>query len=123
MEELARQVGQLLNNPAFWVFLGTCVTAFFTYKAAIVPIMDERRKQRVTDSHGKADPKKATSFDELKAVVEILQGELQRKDVAHNNELIRAYTRIEALEKDNTKLYEEIDHLKARLHKAHINHE
>lgn len=123
MEELARQIGELLDNPAFFVFLGTCVTGYFTYKAAVLPVLEQRRKQKVTDGDGKADPKKATSFEELKAVVEILQGELDRKDKAHQNEMIRAYTRIEILEKTNSKMFDEIEHLKDRLHKAHINHE
>lgn len=123
MEELARQISQLFNNPAFWVFLGTCVTGYFTYRAAVVPLIEERRKRKVTDEEGNPDPKKATSFDELKAVVEILQRELVRKDEAHSRELIRAYTRIEAVEKENERCYTEIEKLKDRLHKAHINHE
>lgn len=130
MEQLAHQIGELLDNPAFFVFLGTCVTAFFTYKAAVLPMLEQRRKQKVTDGDGRVDPKKATSFDELKAVVEILQGELDRKDKAHQNELLRTYTRIESLEKSNDKLtgenvhlFEEVERLKVRLHKAHINNE
>lgn len=123
MEEILRQIGQLLNNGAFWVFLGTCVTAFYTYKAAVLPALEERRKKKVLDGNGRADPNKATSFEELKAVVEILQRELERKDEAHNRELIRAYSRIEAVEGENEKLYKEIEKLKDRLHRAHINHE
>jgi hypothetical protein len=117
----------LINNGAFWGFMGTVVVAFFGYRGLLVPYIEDQKRKKYTNGNGdgnyKMNIKRVTSFDELKAVVEILQNELdrkdkmmQRQDERHRIELKGAYTRID-------ELYEEIDKLKERLHKAHINEE
>lgn len=122
------EIHQLLANGYFWGFLGTLATAILGYKSVLAPIIEERRRRQYLASNGngsasKISIKKVTSFDELKAVVEILQGELERKDKAHIKELARAYIRIEALETENSRLYDDLEQVKDRLHRAKINHE
>lgn len=67
----------LLNNPAFWVFLGTFVTTYFGYKQVVKKTPAGIAKQRV---------KNISSFEELRAVVEVLQGELIKKDKRHKDD-------------------------------------
>lgn len=108
-------VKQLLSNGAFWAFLGVFVTAYFSYKGLLLPYQKKRS--------GKVDVSKASTFDELKAAVELLQTISERKDGQHSREVVRLYERITHLEETNNQLYDEVERLKERLRKAHINHE
>lgn len=67
----------LLNNAAFWGFLGTFVIAYFGYKQVIKKTPMGIAKQKV---------KNISSFEELRAVVEVLQGELIKKDKRHKDD-------------------------------------
>lgn len=69
-------INNLSNNPAFWIFLGTLVTAYFGYKGIIKKTQPTKHKIRT-----------ASSFEELRSVVEILQNELEKKDKRHRREL------------------------------------
>lgn len=71
---ISQAIADLFNNPAFWVFLGTCVTSYYTYKAVI---------KRTPAGKAQAQVRNATSFEELRAVVEVLQQELIDKDKRH----------------------------------------
>lgn len=105
----------LLNNGAFWIFLGTCVTAYFTYKGLLLPYQKRNKPQVMV--------RNASTFEELKAAVELLQTISERKDKQHSTEVSRLLKRIEDLETANGELYDQVEHLKDRLRKAHINHE
>jgi hypothetical protein len=67
----------LLNNPAFWGFLGTFVVAYFGYKQVIKKTPAGIARQKV---------KNVSSFEELRAVVEVLQNELVKKDKRHKDD-------------------------------------
>lgn len=111
-------LSELLNNGAFWAFLGVFSTAYFTYKGLLIPYRDRQRKAR-----GRVDVKNVSTFEELKAAIELLQTIAERKDAYHAKEVVRLLGRIKTLEDANDLLYTEIEHLKERLRKARINHE
>ena len=69
-------ISNLLENPAFWTFLGIFVSSYFGYKAIVKKIPSPKQKI-----------KNASSFEELRSVVEILQNELEKKDKRHRKEL------------------------------------
>ena len=121
---------QLLSNPAFWVFLGTFVTAYYGYKAVA---------RRYPSS--KKAVKNASSFEELRAVVEVLQGELVKKDKRHKDDTDYLLSQLRELRDDNRQLTnnlaialkenadlkvviealrEQVRHHENRLNKAHI---
>lgn len=87
---------RLLDNPAFWVFLGTLVTAYLGYKsvAAKNPQIQVKKKLR-----------NATNFEELKAVVEVLQNELENKDKRHRAELKQYDDKFDRVEAELRDLY------------------
>lgn len=81
---------RLVDNPALWGFLGVFVTAYLSYRGIMRknPQLGVKKKIR-----------NATNFEELKAVVEVLQNELESKDRRHRSELKQyddKYDRIEA---------------------------
>ena len=67
----------LVNNPAFWTFLGIAVTSYFGYKQVM---------KKTPVGKMKADVHNVSSFEELRAVVEVLQGELLKKDKRHKDD-------------------------------------
>lgn len=122
------ELHQLLNNGAFWTFLGTITVAYFGYKVALVPYLKDQKRKKIIngDIDSRVPPmphlnvKKVSSFDELKEVVGVLQKELERKDkvmqeqdIRYREELMRAYGRIDDL-------YQELDKVKQRLSRARI---
>lgn len=70
-------LSSLVNNPAFWTFLGIFVTAYFGYKQVVKKSPAGLAKQKVRN---------ANSFEELRAVVEVLQEELVKKDRRHKDD-------------------------------------
>jgi hypothetical protein len=114
---------ELLNNAAFWGFLGACVIAFFGYKGAVAPYIFKQRHKHLLNGEKRINVKRVTSFDELKAVVEILQKENERKDAALHEQEKRHQSAMQYAYKRIDELYGEIDNLKRRLHEAHINNE
>lgn len=109
---------ELLNNTAFWAFLGVFSTGYFGYKGLLLPYREKQRRR-----NGRVDVKNVNTFEELKAAIELLQTIAERKDESHVKEVNRLLKRIESLEGANDGLYEEVEHLKERLRKARINHE
>lgn len=108
-------IRELFNNPAFWAFAATAISGWFTYKGLFVPYQNKKK--------GKIDVKNVSTFEELKAAVELLQSLSERKDKQHQQEVERLYTRIHNLETDNDEMYKELTRLKTRLREAGINHE
>ena len=76
MHEIAEAFSDLLRNGAFWTFLGVLVTSYFGYK--------EVTKRSPTGQAKKV--RNASSFEELRAVVEVLQSELVKKDKRHKDD-------------------------------------
>lgn len=119
-------IKELLNNGAFWGFLGTFSVAYFGYKGLLVPAIEERKKRKAAEGNGyahKINLQRVTTFEELKDVVGILQAELKRrieddieKDKRHAAERQQWSAEVQELR-------EQIEHLKERLRKAHINNE
>lgn len=130
---ITHEISDLLNNPAFWTFLGVFATSYFGYKAIV---------SRTPEAKQKAAVKKATSFEELRAVVEVLQQELINKDKRHKadteymlSQLREAREEVRQLAiklansaRENAKCLEKISDLNAlldkheiRLNKAHIS--
>lgn len=90
-------IRELFSNAAFWVFLGTAVTAFFGYKGIIA-----RYPKKIPD------PKKASTFEELMAIVELLQGELTKKDKRYSDDINYVLQRIKELRDENADLRENL---------------
>lgn len=84
-------ITKLLDNPAFWTFLGIAVTAYFGYK-------------QVIKKYAPKPIQKASSFEELRAVVEVLQGELIKKDKRHKDDTDYLLGQLRAVREDNRDL-------------------
>lgn len=107
---------QLINNPAFWLFLGTFVTAYFGYKGIV--------KKEISNhpiKEAKKQIKNATNFDELRAVVEILQGELEKKDERHTLELKQYDDKFARIDAELQDLYVERGQMIKLLRKHGLN--
>lgn len=87
---------KLLDNPAFWVFLGTIVTSYLGYKGIVAKNPKSQVKKKIRN---------ATSFEELKAVVEVLQNELENKDKRHRSELKQYDDKFDRVEAELRDLY------------------
>lgn len=111
-------INNLLANPAFWTFLGLAIPAYFGYK-------------KVVQKYTPRPVQKASSFEELRAVVEVLQSELIKKDKRHKDDTDYLLGQLRAVREDNRDLTqkhadalkliadqaEEIETLKGRLEK------
>lgn len=80
----------LFGNPAFWTFLGLAIPAYFGYKQVAKKYAPK--------------PKQASSFEELRAVVEVLQGELLKKDKRHKDDTDYLLLQLRAVRDDNRDL-------------------
>lgn len=76
MYGITQAISELVKNGAFWTFLGVCVTSYFGYKEVA----------RRSPTAQKKNVKAANSFEELRAVVEVLQDELHKKDRRHKDD-------------------------------------
>lgn len=99
----------LINNSAFWLFMGTLVSAVFAYRTAWIPYRNRNKPVNVA---------KASSFEELKAAVEILGDVIERQDKAHMGEVNRLYKRIGKLEENEDRLTLKVDTLQRKLREA-----
>jgi hypothetical protein len=65
--------------------------------------------------------KDATTFEELRSVVEILQAELEKKDKRHEHEVKTLYARIDRLTDENIQLHADVRNLFLILKKYNIS--
>ena len=103
---MTNAIAQLLNNPAFWVFLGTLVTAYYGYKQAV---------KMTPAGKAKTQARNASSFEELRSVVEVLQGELIKKDKRHKDDTDYILSQLKESREETTKCQIEIKRLRGVL--------
>lgn len=92
---MVEKIWELLNNEALWLFLGTFVTAYLGYKGLVRKMPNKAIR-------------KANSFEEVIAVVELLQKELEKKDKRHKEDTEYLLGQVRDLRTDNRELAQQL---------------